>query len=270
MENTLCYGNDLEILREYTEDNSTDLINLNLGWWIRLMKRIIFYIFAIIIVFYPTLREYRILSFDKLDYRIYVFVVIIYLIILGLILYLEHKNERKFKLLEKQELLLRGFALKVEYQCKLNNGNNKEKTLNRVTPPREIFAFLVKNEKVSPKRTLKLCAKIPVEILYLNKKDITAKVDFYPANEIDILNKPINVLEKYKEMQIPIWKVLELIGKNQLIENVKINLKVIINNKLMLQKKLIFTSNNFKDAFFILKANNDNGIFKGIGKKHLS
>jgi len=31
MENTLCYGNDLEILREYTEDNSTDLINLNLG-----------------------------------------------------------------------------------------------------------------------------------------------------------------------------------------------------------------------------------------------
>lgn len=232
------------------------------------MKRIIFYIFAILIVLYPTLREYRILSFDKLDYRIYVFVVIIYLIILGLNLYLEHKNERKFKLLEKQELLLREFALKVEYQCKLNNGDNKEKTLNRVIPGREIFAFLVENEKIFPKRTLKLCAKIPVEILNLNKKDITAKVDFYPANEINILNKPINILEKYKEIRIPIWKVLELIGKNQLIKNVKIDSKVIINNKLIIQKKEKFTSNNFKEAILILKANN--GIFKGIKKKYLS
>jgi len=93
-------------------------------------------------------------------------------------------------------------------------------------------------------------------------------VDFFPANEIDILSKPINVLEKYKEMQIPIGKVLKLIDKNQLIENVKIDLKVIINNKLMIPKKIIFTSSNFKEAIFILKANN--GIFKGIEKKYLS
>ena len=74
--------------------------------------------------------------------------------------------------------------------------------------------------------------------------------------------------KKYKEMQIPIGKVLKLIGKNQLIENVKIDLNVIINNKLMIPKKLIFTSSNFKEAIFILKANN--GIFKGIEKKYLS
>jgi len=234
------------------------------------MKYIILFIFTVIILSFPILKEYRILLFEKLDYGIYVPIVIIYLIIFGRVLCLEHRSEKKLRSLEKQELLLREFALKVEYQFKLNNGDNKEKTLNRVTPPREIFAFLVENEKISPERTLKLCAKIPVEILYLDKKDITAKVDFYPANEIDILNKPINVLEKYKEMQIPIGKVLELIGKNQLIENVKIDLKVIINNKLMIQKKLIFTSNNFKEAIFILKANNDNGIFKGIEKKYLS
>ncbi len=65
---------------------------------------------------------------------------------------------KKTQILEKQKLLLREFALKVEYQCKLNNGDNKEKTLNRVIPGRGIFTFVVEDEKIFPKRTHKLCA----------------------------------------------------------------------------------------------------------------
>lgn len=232
------------------------------------MRRIIFYIFTIIIVSYPILREYRILSFDKLDYRIYVFVVIIYLIILCRILTLEHKNERKFKLLEKQELLLRKFALKVEYQCKLNNGDNAKETSNGEIHGRRFFASLNEDKKHSPEKILKLQSKIPIYTSFLSKKDIVVKVDFYPMNEIDILNKPINILEKYKEILIPFGKVLKLIGKNHLIKDVKIDTKVIINNKLMIHEEEKLTSSDFKEGMLILE--DDNGIFKDIEKKYLS
>lgn len=232
------------------------------------MKYIILFIFTLIILSFPILREYRILSFEKLDYGIYVPIVIIYLLIFGRVLCLEHRSERKLRSLEKQELLLREFALKIEYQCKLNNGNSKEETPSGVIHGRKFFSYLVENDKCSPKKILKLSSKIPIDISSLSKREIVVRVDFFPAKEIDILNKPINILEKYKEIRIPIRKVLELIDKNQLVENVKIDLKVIINNKLMIQKKEKFTSNNFKEAILILKANN--GIFKGIEKKYLS
>ncbi len=73
---------------------------------------------------------------------------------------------KKLRSLEKQKLLLREFALKVKYQCKLNNGDNKEKTLNRVIPGRETFTFLVENEKIFSKRTHKLCALLQEKNTY--------------------------------------------------------------------------------------------------------
>lgn len=232
------------------------------------MKYIILFIFTVIILLFPILKEYRILSFEKLDYGIYVPIVIIYLAIFGRALCLEYRSERKLRSLEKQELLLREFALKVEYQCKLNNGDSREETPSGVIHGRKFFAYLVENDKCFPEKTLKLSSKIPIDFSSLNKRDIVVRVDFYPANDLDILNKPINILEKYKEIRIPIWKVLELIGKNQLIKNVKIDLKAIINNKLIIHKKENFTSSNFKEVILIIKANN--GIFKGIEKKYLS
>lgn len=232
------------------------------------MKYIILFIFTVIILLFPILKEYRILSFEKLDYGIYVPIVIIYLVIFGRALCLDYRSERKLRSLEKQELLLREFALKVEYQCKLNNGDSREETRSGVIHGRKFFAFLVENDKCFPENTLKLISKIPIDISFLSKRDIAVRVDFSPANEIDILNKPINILEKYREIRIPVWKVLELTGKNQLVENVKIDLKVIINNKLMIQKKEKFTSDNFKKTILIIKSKN--GIFKGIEKKYLS
>jgi hypothetical protein len=60
---------------------------------------------------------------------------------------------KKLRSFEKQKLLLGELALKVEYQCKLNNGDNKEKTLNMVIPVKGIFTFVVENGKIFPKRT---------------------------------------------------------------------------------------------------------------------
>ena len=75
---------------------------------------------------------------------------------------------KKNRSLEKQKLLLGELALKVEYQCKLNNGDNKEKTLNRVIPGREFFAFLVENEKIFPRELISyvLYSKKRILILY--------------------------------------------------------------------------------------------------------
>ena len=202
-----------------------------------------------------------------------------------------YRKDKKLKLLEEQELILRDFKISVNCKFYLKNEPKKRIHIERGS---ELFGFLsgtfnlnmisiesdtliikgkslnielFKSDLLYPKITMNNNAKTLID--YTGDKTAIVRIDFILFDTDEIINKKIKDLEDYNCFYLPYKNILKVVPKNKQ-NRVTISYQIIINGSLFLEYHMDYrggiTLNEFTEYIPLFYPK---GMFKNVENRYL-
>jgi hypothetical protein len=167
------------------------------------------------------------------------------------------EQEKRFIDLVKGEMVIRSFSIKVRYLFTSKTKLNVIRPLNW-----EGEAFLFNRQK--PAENIKFVSTLNMK--YPNENSVEITYDFVPYNHKDIINKPIDYLNKFDTVKLfyPLQDYIVKELKANLEPNYLVESFIYINGYLY-HKYIGEPPNNYLGIIYFKK----DGLFEGVGKKYL-